>query len=122
MPKRWRSLWGVVKILYIEGNTIKLTRGDTAYLSVPITNITLGERYEIAENDILEFTVKKYASDGPSLIYKKIIGRNTFHIYPEDTKDLPFGKYEYDIQLTTAKGDVYTVIDVSAFEVLKEVT
>lgn len=109
-------------MLYIEGTTIKLTRGDTAYLSVPITNTVTGNSYDIADGDILEFSVKKYTSDKNKLISKKIIGQNTFHILPEDTKDLPFGKYEYDIQLTTAKGDVYTVIDVSAFEVLNEVT
>lgn len=32
------------------------------------------------------------------------------------------GKYLYDVELTTASGDVYTVIVPTTFEVLKEVT
>ena len=49
-------------------------------------------------------------------------GSNQFHIEPEDTKFLSFGKYLYDVELTTASGDVYTVIVPTTFEVLKEVT
>lgn len=109
-------------MLYIEGSTIKLTRGDTAYLSIPITNTVTGNSYDIADGDILEFSVKKYTSDKIKLISKKIIGQNTFHILPEDTNQLPFGKYVYDVQLTTVFGDIYTVIEASTFELMEEVT
>ena len=109
-------------MLYVEGNVIRLTRGDTAYISVPIVNKITKEKYEVAAGDILEFSIKKYASDDTSIVHKKIVGSNTFHILPEDTSGLPFGKYEYDVQLTTKNGDVYTVIEASVFEVMKEVT
>lgn len=109
-------------MLYIEGTTIKLTRGDTAYLSVPIINKVTGNSYDIADGDILEFSVKKYTSDKIKLISKKIIGQNTFHILPEDTNQLPFGKCVYDVQLTTVFGDIYTVIEASTFELMEEVT
>ena len=49
-------------------------------------------------------------------------GGAAIHIRPEDTKELSFGKYLYDIQLTTADGDIYTVIPPTTFEILKEVT
>lgn len=109
-------------MLHVEGNTIRLTRGDTAYLSVTIVKRDTGEAYEIAENDILVFTLKKYTSDETPLFQKRIIGGNTFHIMPDDTSGLRFGKYKYDVQLTTLRGDVYTVIEPSTFEVMEEVT
>ena len=109
-------------MLYVEGNVIRLTRGDTAYISVPVVNKITKEQYEFAAGDILEFSIKKYVSDETQIVYKKIIGSDTFHILPEDTSGLPFGKYEYDVQLTTENGDVYTVIEASVFEVMKEVT
>ena len=40
---------------------------------------------------------------------------------PADTHELDFGKYVYDVELTTGT-DVYTVIEPSCFEVMKEVT
>lgn len=107
-------------MLYINGTTIKLTRGDTAYLSVPIKRD--GEDYTMQPTDTLAFSVKRYTTDDEYLIHKEVKGDNLFHIEPQDTADLPFGSYKYDVQLTTASGDVFTVIDVSTFEVLQEVT
>ena len=109
-------------MLYIEGNKIKLTRGDTAFLSVPIKNNVTGEDYQIEEGCFLEFSVKKYTSDDKPLFQKKITGGNTFVIFPDDTKGLKFGTYKYDVQLTTAEGYVFTVIESSLFEVMEEVT
>ena len=40
----------------------------------------------------------------------------------EDTKAMAFGKYVYDIQLTMADGDVYTIVPPATFDLLKEVT
>ena len=72
--------------------------------------------------DILYFTVKKTAKDSDFLFQKSVTGSNSIHIRPEDTADLSFGKYKYDVQLTTATGDVYTVIEPSTFEVMEEIT
>ncbi|MBQ2768103.1 MAG: hypothetical protein IJF49_08530 [Clostridia bacterium] len=109
-------------MLYLEGNTIRLTRGDTAFLSVPIVRADTGEPYDLAEGDTLEFSLKKYTSDEEPIFQKKIIGGNTFTIRPDDTSGLRFGKYKYDVQLTTAQGHVFTVIEASVFEVMEEVT
>lgn len=110
-------------MLHIEyGNKIKLTRGDTARITVPITNKTTGEEYHIAAGETLKMTVKKAITDTSPIFQKVIIGMNTFHIEPKDTASLEFGKYIYDVELTTADGDVYTVIEPATFKILKEVT
>ena len=107
-------------MLYIEGNTIRLTRGDTAYLEFPLKT-EVGE-YVMVSNDTLTLSVKKNTKDTEYIFQKVITGTNTFHIEPNDTTDLSFGKYTYDVQINTADGDVFTVIPPSTFEVLNEVT
>ena len=109
-------------MLYIDDKTIKLTRGDTARLTVPIINLANNGEYTMESGDILYFTVKKTAKDSDFLFQKSVTGSNSIHIKPEDTANLSFGKYKYDVQLTTATGDVYTVIEPSAFEVMEEIT
>lgn len=107
-------------MLYIEGSTIRLTRGDTAYLQVPLK--TADGAYTINADDTLEFSVKRTTKDEDYVFQKTVIGEDTFHIEPVDTTELSFGKYVYDIQLTTNNGDVFTVVPPSTFEVLAEVT
>lgn len=109
-------------MLYIDDKIIKLTRGDTARLTVPIINLANNGEYTMESGDILYFTVKKTAKDTDFLFQKSVTGSNSIHIKPEDTADLSFGKYKYDVQLTTATGDVYTVIEPSTFEVMEEIT
>ena len=104
-----------------EDNSIELTRGDTARLSVTVTNDD-GEEYEVQSTDTLTLSIKKKVKDSEALVSKIIIGSKTFHIEPRDTSGLPFGSYVYDVQLTTAEGDVYTVITPSNFTIAEEVT
>jgi len=110
-------------MLHIEADgTIKITRGDTARLTVTVTNDTNGSEYAIEDGDILTMTVKKSVNDEAPSLQKTIQGASTFHIEPKDTAHLPFGKHKYDVQLTTAGGDVYTIIPPTTFEILQEVT
>lgn len=110
-------------MLYIEKDgIIRLTRGDTARLTVKILNDLDGNEYEPSETDVLRLTIKRTVKDLEPLVQKVITGSSQFYIVPDDTKDLSFGKYQYDVELTTASGDVYTVIEPSTFEILKEVT
>ena len=110
-------------MLYVETDgTIRLTRGDTARLTVPLTNETDGSPYEMQEGDTLTLTVKKAVTDEEPSFQKVGLGTNKFHIEPKDTAQLPFGKYKYDVQLTTVYGDVYTVIEPTTFEIMQEVT
>lgn len=110
-------------MLYVnDDNTIRLTRGDTARISVPITNDLTGSTYEMEDSDKLTLSIKKKETDAQPLVQKVLTGSNSFHILPSDTKDLQFGKYVYDVELTTEAGDVYTIIEPTTFEILKEVT
>ena len=45
----------------------------------------------------------------------------TLTLLPEDTKDLSFGKYVYDIQLTKADGTVDTFITKATIKITEEV-
>lgn len=107
-------------MLYIEGTTIRMTRGDTAYLTIPLAGAT--EAYEMQPTDTLTLTVKKSVRDGECILSKTVTGDNTIHIEPSDTAELAFGKYIYDVQLNTNDVDIYTVIPPSTFELLTEVT
>jgi hypothetical protein len=110
-------------VLYVnDDNSIRLTRGDTARFLVPITNDLTGTTYELTDSDKLTLTIKKKETDSQPLVQKVLTGSNSFHILPSDTKNLSFGKYVYDVELTTEAGDVYTVIEPTTFELLKEVT
>lgn len=108
-------------LIVSNSGEVKLTRGDTAKLTV---NITDDEKqpYSVQNDDVLTLTVKKDVKDTEGLIEKKITGSDTFHIEPKDTAELDFGKYKYDVQLNTADGEVYTVIPPTVFEILAEVT
>ena len=47
-------------MLYVEAdNTIRLTRGDTAYLEIPIVNDITEEEYVISLDDTITFSVKR---------------------------------------------------------------
>lgn len=103
-------------LIVMENNVIKLTRGDTAKLTVDIANDE-GEVYVVAESDTLILSMKKKLSDTEPCLRKEIKGDNSFHIEPNDTKHLPFGLYVYDVRLITAKGETYTVIEKSTFKI-----
>lgn len=105
-----------------EDGTIRLTRGDTARFTVAITNETNANEYVMQPGDTLAFTIRKNVNDNEPLLQKVLTGTNTFHIEPKDTATFQFGDYKYDVQLTTAGGDVYTVIAPSIFEIMEEVS
>lgn len=110
-----------VMLIVSQLGEIKLTRGDTAWLTVTITRDT-GELYEIQNDDTLTLSVKKKITDKEYAFKKEVKGKDTFHIEPKDTENLYFGCYKYEVQVTTKDGDVYTVIEPTTFELLEEVT
>lgn len=110
-------------MLYVNSDgCIRLTRGDTARLTVSIVNELTDSDYIIGESDVLVLTVKKSVKDSAPLFQKTEVGSTIFRIDPVDTNSLGFGKYKYDVQLTTANGEVYTIIEPNIFEILPEVT
>ena len=79
-------------MLYVEvDNTIRLTRGDTAYLEIPIVNDITKEEYVISPDDTLTFSVKRSVKDTNVCFSKTIRGANIIHITPDDTRQCEFG-------------------------------
>lgn len=108
-------------IIQTDG-VIKLTRGDTAYLTIDILNEVTGEPYVMNPDDTLTLTVKHSVNDADICFQKDVQGTLDIKINPEDTADCAFDKYVYDVQLTQANGDVYTVVVPTPFYILEEVT
>ena len=98
-------------------NKISMTRGDSARLAVAMTKD--GEPYTPDVGDEIRFAVKhtKMTAGGkefadPEPLFTKVIPVATMilELDPEDTKDLSFDTYAYDIQVTFANGMVDTFI------------
>lgn len=101
----------------VSYNNIFITRGDTGVVEFSISG------YELKANDTVVLTVKNNINASETLVEKQL-DKNTmqFVINPNDTKNLAYGTYTYDVQITTAQGEVYTVIVPHNFEVGGEVT
>lgn len=106
-------------MLIITRNRISLTRGDTAVLQIELRN-SKNEIYHIRDGDELVFTLKKTTSTDTILIRKCAV-EMTVKLYPEDTKDMIYGMYTYDIQLKKENGEICTVVPPSIFEIMEEV-
>ena len=105
-----------------ENKNITIVRGDSAEIEIEITETTdEGETqaYELTENDELLFTVKKSVDDTEILFQKS---GSVIMIDPEDTAELAYGVYRYDVQLTDGSGYVDTVIQPHKFKIVSEVT
>lgn len=104
----------------MHSSEITLTRGDT----LPIKILIIDENkdpYILQPDDSLFFTMKKSVST-KEIIIQKVVKGTEFIIEHDDTANLPYGKYVYDIQLTQGNGRVSTVIGPQSFELTGEVT
>ena len=105
----------------VRGNTIFLTRGDTFKAHLTICNPD-GTLYTPSEGDTVRFALKENIDDPECLIYKDIpIDTMVLTLDPSDTKNMEYGNYIYDIQLTKANGDVDTFITASKLKLTYEV-
>ena len=86
------------------GAAIPFVTGDTVYFTV--------KRSPIVDEIALQKIVTEFNEDGNCII----------EIAPNDTKDLEFGSYAYDIQLNRLDGTVTTIVPCSKFAILQEVT
>ena len=105
-----------------EDKNITIVRGDSAEIEIEMTETTdEGETidYELQPGDELLFTVKKSVDDPETLFQKS---GSFIVINPEDTANLPYGTYRYDVQFTDSGGYVDTVIRPHKFKVVSEVT
>lgn len=105
----------------VRNNIIYLTRGDTFKAKLTITYPD-GSVYTPKEGDEIRFAMKENVEDEECLIWRDIpIDTMLLVLYPGDTKELEFGNYVYDIQLTKANGDVDTFITASKLKITAEV-
>lgn len=101
-----------------DGPTIMLTRGDTASFDIIILDSS-GEVYTPQPGDDVTFTVKKSATKEDALISKTGTSISLTH---EDTANLRYGNYVYDVQMAYASGDIDTFIGPAVFVLTEEVT
>lgn len=99
-------------------NQIELPRGDSETYDVGI--VINGEEYTPAEGDAVRFALRKEKYH-PIMVKEIPISTMQLHFEPEDTKNLPFGKYVYDMQITFADGSVKTFIKTAPFIITEEV-
>lgn len=101
----------------INGTKITMTRGDTLRVKV---NMMMDDReYTPGEYDEIRFAAKRnkynsdktdYYDDEPLIMVTIPNDTLILQLDPEDTKDLWFGTFVYDIQLTMEDGTVDTFI------------
>jgi hypothetical protein len=105
-----------------DKKNIKLSRGDYAEISFNFKNAD-GTEYVLEEGENVEFTVKTSASSQEELISKNLSsGGGSFVVLvleKEDTEQMTFGNYYYDIRLIKADGKINTPMLKANFEVLE---
>jgi hypothetical protein len=110
--------------MIIKGNSMSMTRGDSESFTVSYTDA--GITIPLVAGDTVYFTVKENINT-LVIILQKIItefdsGTAIVEIDHLDTKAIAYGNYYYDIQITTAGGQVKTVITPSKFSITGEIT
>lgn len=107
---------------------ISMVRGDTLALSISGIKNTDGTEYTLKETDIVYLDVKKYATDKTAVFRKSVTaadyvdGALPITILPEDTVDLPCGDYYFDVRLFMDDDNIYTIIPMSKFRIVQNVT
>ncbi len=115
-------------MLKIDPNTnkIQLTRGDTAVLKIELKDAE-GNVYTPGVSDAIRFAMKRNYTDADVLVNVNAVidGSDiTITIPATATKELAFGSYKYDIQLTSGTGAnavVDTFIDRGTIMITEEV-
>lgn len=103
------------------GNNITLTRGDTLNLEVALYNAD-GTQYEPDAGDVIRFAMKKNYDDAQPILNITIPNETLMlTIQPNDTKQLDFGPYVYDLEITKTDGTVDTFIAEASFVLAPEV-
>lgn len=111
----------------VEGTTVTMTRGDTVIIQVGIKEGNTD--YTPQAGDSVRFALKGEMNlkgtdfkDTEPLIVKTIPNATLLlQLDPEDTKNLPFGTYTYDIEITFADGKVDTFIPEATLIIAPEV-
>ena len=106
-------------MLEVMNNSVTLVRGDSGTLKVDIA-YSDGKQYVLQDGDVLKFTMRKKV-ESEEIVLQKTLEEDILHIVPNDTVNLEFGVYVYDIVLLMYTGDVFTIIPASNFKISQEV-
>ena len=107
---------------------ISMVRGDTLALSISGIKNTDGTEYTLKSTDVVYLDVKKYATDKTAVFRKSVTaaeyvdGALPITISPEDTAELYCGDYCYDVRLYLDDDNIYTIIPMSKFRIVQNVT
>lgn len=121
-------------MIKVEDNHIYMTRGDSFSRKIDIMqkDSECGELYpyEMQPGDQVIFALKtdeyigiRYTDfkEAEPLLRKEVSPETLMlELEPEDTRDLKFGKYVYDVHLVKEDGWVDTFIQDEEFDLLKE--
>ena len=107
---------------------ITIVRGDTLKLTLTDIKLSNGTDYVLNDTDIVYLDVKKYATDKTPVIRKSatkadyIDGGLQFVFYPSDTVNLSVSEYFFDVRLFVDDDNIYTIIPMSKFRIVQNVT
>ena len=107
---------------------ITLVRGDTLKLMLRDIKLSDGTDYVLSDTDIVYLNVKKYATDKTAIISKSAVKENyidgglPFVFLPADTVGLPIGEYWFDVRLFVDDDNIYTIIPMSKFHIVQNIT
>ena len=108
----------------IDGYTVSITRGDTAYIKFNLTN-SAGQPITLESGDVVKCQVRDKKIGG-RLLFDGVIERDNneivWHIRPQDTKDLQALTYFWDAEVRYVGGDIFSFVPVSKFIVWPEIT
>ena len=105
---------------------IDLVRGDTLMLTLNLKKKETEEEYIPEDGDQIIFTLRKNYKglNNDEILLQKFVDIYTsllLEIEPEDTNNLEYGSYKYDIEFDSWDGKIDTVLQGS-FKLTKEVT
>ena len=106
----------------IVDNEIFLSRGDTCSFDISIVDDE-GEPYTPSEGEVLLFSLKKITGQCKTIFTKVFIedgGDYIVSLDGDDTNDLAFGEYVYDVILYS-EGDTYTIVEPTKFTITEVV-
>ena len=115
----------MAKILNKASVNVSVTRGDSASIPLTVTKAD-GSQFmpDSTAGEKITFTVRQGAKgeDYPALIQKDITGTR-IEIEPEDTENLDYGSYIFDVEVKYMEDELETkTVIIGQFNVMAEVT
>lgn len=109
-------------------NDVTIVRGDTLTLSISEIKMSDGSPYTLKDTDIIYLDVKKNSIDKTAVFRKSVTAADYVEgvlpvtVLPEDTVNLSPGDYYFDVRLFMDDDNIYTIIPMSKFRIVRNVT